>query len=323
MQTIEVTNTLDHKPYHVPVLLGPSVEGMGLKENGIYLDVTFGGGGHSRKILELLPAGARLIAFDQDADALTNAHKEPFRNHPQFTLIDSNFRYLVLHLQSLGITKVHGILADLGVSSYQFDTAERGFSIRFDGPLDMRMNAVSGISAKEVVNSFEEEKLKTIFRKWGELPNASALAAALVRYRLKQPIETTKQLCQIAVKFAKRGQESKYLAQVFQALRIEVNQELGALEQFLLASLDLLDIGGRLVVLTYHSLEDRMVKNFMRSGRLSGEVLRDIYGNNDCPFGLITRKPIEADEAEIIQNPRARSAKLRIAEKMADFTPKK
>jgi 16S rRNA (cytosine1402-N4)-methyltransferase len=295
--------------YHNPVLLHESVQGLNLRPNGTYVDVTFGGGGHSQLILSQLIDG-HLFGFDQDQDAAKNSFDDP-----RFTFIPQNFKYLknflLLHQQN----KVDGILADLGVSSYQFDVPEKGFSTRFDGLLDMRMDQNNPVSASDIVNSYSVEDLSKIFVTYGELRNAYRMALSIVEARAIKPITTTTDLKQAVKKQLPFGKENKYLAQLFQALRIEVNQEMQALETLLQQACDVLRPGGRLVVISYHSLEDRMVKNFMKSGKLSGEAEKDFFGNNLSPFQLITRKAIVPDAAEIERNSRARSAHLRIAEK--------
>lgn len=295
--------------YHNPVLLHESVQGLNLRPNGTYVDVTFGGGGHSQLILSQLIDG-HLFGFDQDQDAAKNSFDDP-----RFTFIPQNFKYLknflLLHQQN----KVDGILADLGVSSYQFDVPEKGFSTRFDGLLDMRMDQNNPVSAADIVNSYSVEDLSKIFITYGELRNAYRMALSIVEARAIKPITTTTDLKQAVKKQLPFGKENKYLAQLFQALRIEVNQEMQALETLLQQACDVLRPGGRLVVISYHSLEDRMVKNFMKSGKLSGEAEKDFFGNNLSPFQLITRKAIVPDAAEIERNSRARSAHLRIAEK--------
>lgn len=295
--------------YHNPVLLHESVQGLNLRPNGTYVDVTFGGGGHSQLILSQLIDG-HLFGFDQDQDAAKNSFDDP-----RFTFISQNFKYLknflLLHQQN----KVDGILADLGVSSYQFDVPEKGFSTRFDGLLDMRMDQNNPVSAADIVNSYSVEDLSKIFVTYGELRNAYRMALSIVEARAIKPITTTTDLKQAVKKQLPFGKENKYLAQLFQALRIEVNQEMQALETLLQQACDVLRPGGRLVVISYHSLEDRMVKNFMKSGKLSGEAEKDFFGNNLSPFQLITRKAIVPDAAEIERNSRARSAHLRIAEK--------
>jgi 16S rRNA (cytosine1402-N4)-methyltransferase len=296
--------------YHVPVMLAECMEALNIKPNGTYVDVTFGGGGHSREIMKHLGEGGRLLAFDQDADAQQNVIDDE-----RFTFIDQNFRYLKNFCRLHNAVQVDGILADLGVSSYQFDQAERGFSIRFDAELDMRMNQASELSAKEVVNTYAEADLHRIFGMYGEIQNAKTLAKSIVTARLNGPIVTVADLKNAISNNIPRGKENKYLAQVFQALRIEVNQELEALKDFLTQSADVLASGGRLVVMSYHSLEDRLVKNFIAKGKFSGELEKDIYGNDSRPFDAVSRGSITATAEEIINNKRARSAKLRIAVK--------
>lgn len=296
--------------YHNPVMLQECIEGLNIKPDGVYVDVTFGGGGHSREILKNLGPKGRLIAFDQDADAQKNLPQDD-----RLTFIDQNFRYLKNNCRLQGATAVDGILADLGVSSHQFDQAERGFSIRFDAELDMRMDQAGLLTAKQVVNTYSEEQLHRIFGIYGEIKNAKTLANTLVTQRLNKPINTVEDLKLSIAKLIPRGKENKYLAQVFQALRIEVNQELEALKEFLEQSVDVLKPDGRLVVMSYHSLEDRLVKNFIAKGKFHGEVEVDFFGNQIKPLESLTRKAISASDEEIAQNNRARSAKLRIAVK--------
>jgi len=296
--------------YHTPVMLAECIEGLNIKPNGTYIDVTFGGGGHSREIMKHLGEDGQLLAFDQDADAQQNIIADD-----RFTFIDQNFRYIKNFTRLHGAVPVDGILADLGVSSYQFDQAERGFSIRFDAELDMRMNQASGISAKDVVNTYSEADLHRIFGIYGEIQNAKSLANTIVMARLIAPIVTIADLKNAISARIPKGKENKYLAQVFQALRIEVNQELEALKDFLIQSADILVSGGRLVVMSYHSLEDRLVKNFIAKGKFSGEVEKDFFGNDQKPLDAVSRGAITASEEEIKLNNRARSAKLRIAVK--------
>jgi 16S rRNA (cytosine1402-N4)-methyltransferase len=296
--------------YHEPVLLQESVEGLNIKPNGIYVDVTFGGGGHSRLILEKLNRG-NLIAFDQDQDALKNVPQDD-----RLTFIPHNFKYLRNFLRYYEIEQVDGILADLGVSSHDFDVAERGFSFRFDSKLDMRMNQKSALTAAKVLNDYSEERLWVIFRELGEIQNWKSLTSLIAGSREKEPIETIQQFLKVIEPVVPKKIEKKYLSQVFQALRIEVNNEIGVLTEFLESTLNILNKGGRLVVISYHSLEDRLVKNYMRSGRIDGKIEQDFYGNVTSPFKLITRKAIMPSEEEIRKNPRARSGKLRIAEKI-------
>jgi len=296
--------------YHTPVMLAECIEGLDIKPNGTYIDVTFGGGGHSREIMKHLGEDGQLLAFDQDVDAQQNIIADD-----RFTFIDQNFRYIKNFTRLHGAVPVDGILADLGVSSYQFDQAERGFSIRFDAALDMRMNQASGISAKDVVNTYSEADLHKIFGVYGEIKNAKSLANTIVMARLIAPIVTIADLKNAISPRIPKGKENKYLAQVFQALRIEVNQELEALKDFLTQSADILISGGRLVVMSYHSLEDRLVKNFIAKGKFSGEVEKDFFGNDQKPLEAVSRGAITASEEEIKMNNRARSAKLRIAVK--------
>jgi 16S rRNA (cytosine1402-N4)-methyltransferase len=296
--------------YHTPVMLQECIEGLAIKPNGTYVDVTFGGGGHSREIMKHLGNDGRLLAFDQDVDAQQNVIEDD-----RFTFIDQNFRYLKNFTRLHDAIPVDGILADLGVSSYQFDQAERGFSTRFDAELDMRMNQLSDLSAKEVVNNYSEADLHRIFGMYGEIQNAKSLAKTIVTARLNGPIITIADLKNAISSLIPRGKENKYLAQVFQALRIEVNQELEALKDFLIQTSEVLAVGGRLVVMSYHSLEDRLVKNFIAKGKFSGELEKDIYGNDNRPFDSVSRGAITATDEEISNNNRARSAKLRIAVK--------
>jgi 16S rRNA (cytosine1402-N4)-methyltransferase len=296
--------------YHNPVMLQECIEGLNIKPDGIYVDVTFGGGGHSREILKHLGPKGRLLAFDQDADAQKNLPKDD-----RLTFIDQNFRYLKNNCRLQGAIPADGILADLGVSSHQFDQPERGFSIRFDADLDMRMDQGGSLTAKQVVNTYSEEQLHRIFGIYGEIKNAKTLAHTLVTQRLNKPIDTVDELKKAISKLIPKGKENKYLAQVFQALRIEVNQELEALKEFLEQTVDVLKTQGRLVVMSYHSLEDRLVKNFIAKGKFQGEVEKDFFGNQIRPFDSITRKAIVASDEEIKLNNRARSAKLRIAVK--------
>lgn len=299
--------------YHRPVMLTECLEGLNIRPDGIYVDVTFGGGGHSREILKYLSTG-HLYGFDQDEDAREQSLRI---NSPNFTFIRANFRNIRKYLKVYGVSKVDGILADLGISSHQIDTAERGFSTRFEGELDMRMNTADGITAQEVVNTRPEADLHKIFGMYGELKNARSVARNIANARTSAPILTISDLKRVLNPLAPRGKENKFFAQVFQALRIEVNEEMQALEEFLLQVPELLSAGGRLVVMSYHSLEDRPVKNFIRSGKFYGEVERDMFGNELKPLQAVSRKAIEATAEETALNPRARSAKLRIAEKPA------
>jgi 16S rRNA (cytosine1402-N4)-methyltransferase len=296
--------------YHTPVMLAECIEGLEIKPNGTYVDVTFGGGGHSREIMNHLGEKGKLVAFDQDADAQQNMIADD-----RFIFVDQNFRYLKNFARLHGVIPVDGILADLGVSSYQFDQADRGFSIRFDAELDMRMNQSGDLTAKQVVNTYDEGDLHRIFGIYGEIQNAKSLARTIVTARLNGSIDTIADLKNVIAGLIPRGKENKYLAQVFQSLRIEVNQELEALKEFLLQAAEVLKPGGRLVVMSYHSLEDRLVKNFIAKGKFSGELEKDIYGNDDRPLVAVSRGAITASEEEIKQNNRARSAKLRIAVK--------
>jgi len=296
--------------YHNPVMLAECIEGLAIKPSGKYIDVTFGGGGHSREILKHLGKDGLLVAFDQDVDAQRNAIDDD-----RFVFVDQNFRYLKNFSRLHGAVPADGILADLGVSSHQFDQADRGFSTRFDAELDMRMDQSATLTAKEVVNKYDEADLHKIFGMYGEIQNAKSLARTIVTARLNAPINTIADLKSVIAGLIPRGKENKYLAQVFQALRIEVNQELEALQDFLQQTVDVLAVGGRLVVMSYHSLEDRLVKNFIAKGKFSGELEKDIYGNDNRPFDAVSRKAIIASDEEIKTNNRARSAKLRIAVK--------
>jgi 16S rRNA (cytosine1402-N4)-methyltransferase len=292
-------------------MLAECMDALAIKPNGVYVDVTFGGGGHSREILSRLGPEGRLYAFDQDADAQENAIDDE-----RFTFIAQNFRYLKNFCRLEGAIPVDGILADLGVSSHQFDEATRGFSTRFDAGLDMRMDQAATLTAGQVINTYTEDALHRLFGMYGEIQNARSLARTIVTARLNgERLTTTAQLKQVIAGLIPRGKEHKYLAQVFQALRIEVNQELEALQEFLLQTPDVLATGGRLVVMSYHSLEDRLVKNFIAKGKFSGELEKDIYGNDSRPFEAVSRKAITATTTEIEQNNRARSAKLRVAAK--------
>ena len=296
--------------YHNPVLLKECIEGLNIDPAGIYVDVTFGGGGHSREILKHLTTG-KLFAFDQDEDAVKNKI-----NDERFVLVKQNFKYLKNMLRMYRALPIDGLLADLGVSSHQFDIAERGFSIRFDeAKLDMRMDKNVKQTAADILNTSTEEELKNIFKLYGEIDNAGSLARLITHARKEKKMETVGDLKQVIEKVVRKGRENKYYAQVFQALRIEVNKEMEALKELLTQSLEVLKPGGRLVVISYHSLEDRLVKNIMRSGKFEGEVEKDFFGNQLTPFTQITRKPTTPSEEEITENNRARSAKLRIAEK--------
>ena len=298
--------------YHLPVMLNECIEGLNIRPDGTYVDATFGGGGHSRAILSHLGEGGRLIAFDQDADALENALDDS-----RFTLLNENFRHMKSFLRLHGVRSVDGVLADLGVSSHQFDVAERGFSTRLNGELDLRMDRRQETTARDLVNSTSEEELTRILRLYGELPNAYQMAKAICRARMEREIVTTFDLRDAVSRHLPRGMENKYLAMLFQALRIEVNGELEALKEMLQQSVDVLVPGGRLVVMSYHSLEDRLVKNFFKAGNFEGEVNKDFYGNPIVPLKPVVRKAITASEEELQVNSRARSAKLRVAEKLS------
>lgn len=295
--------------YHTPVLLDESVSALAIKDSGIYVDVTFGGGGHSREILSRMGKNSRLIAFDRDTDALNNAPKDD-----RLILIHNNFRFLQNHIRFNGFDKVDGILADLGVSSHQFDTGERGFSFRFDAKLDMRMNRLSNKTAADILNSYSIEELTRIFQNYGEVDNSGRAARLVCEFREKRGLETTTDLNEAVGPMLPKFAEHKFLAKIYQALRIEVNGEMRSLEGFLRDTIKVLKPGGRLSVITYHSLEDRMVKNFMKSGNIDGKVAKDFFGNTESPFKIIAKKPIIPSEEEIAANTRARSAKLRIAE---------
>ncbi len=298
--------------YHKPVMLNECIEGLQINPDGIYVDVTFGGGGHSLKILEQLQEG-RLIAFDQDEDAKKQAENIQSRS---FTFCQANFRHMKQYLKLNGLTKVNGILADLGISSHQIDSAERGFSTRFDGPLDMRMDKKGSKSAAKVLNEYSEANLHKILGMYGEVKNAKTLAGLINQKRSVKKFERIQDLIELLKHIAPRGKEFKYYAQVFQALRIEVNEEMQALEDFLHQCGEVMEVGGRLVVMSYHSLEDRLVKNYINSGKMYGDVEKDFYGNKVRPFEAVNRKPIEATEEEVKENNRARSAKLRVALKL-------
>jgi 16S rRNA (cytosine1402-N4)-methyltransferase len=296
--------------YHRSVLLTESIEGLAIRPGGIYVDATFGGGGHSEAILSRLDDG-KLFAFDQDADALANKPDDP-----RITLVNNNFRYIRNFLKLYKAVPVDGILADLGISSHQIDQPERGFSTRFEAGLDMRMDRRKGLSAKEIVNTASEEQLTKIFREYGEIRNAQKAARLIAGKRKEQPVETTGELKAVLAPCTGRGKENKFFAQVFQALRIEVNQELEALREFLVQGTDVLRPGGRFVVISYHSLEDKLVKNYFRTGNFGGNVEKDFYGNVKAPLRMVIRKAVTPSEEENEMNSRARSAKLRIAEKI-------
>lgn len=297
--------------YHVPVLLHESIDGLDIKDGGVYVDVTFGGGGHSKEILKRLPEGARLFSFDQDVDAERNIIDDE-----KFTFVRSNFRYLKNFMRFHGVEGVDGILADLGVSSHHFDDSERGFSFRFDGNLDMRMNQRAGKTAADIINTYEEEALADLFYLYGELKNSRKIASAIVRARSTKNLRSIEDLLNIVKPLFGREREKKELAKVFQALRIEVNQEMEALKEMLMAATEMLNPGGRLSVITYHSLEDRIVKNIMKTGNCDGKENKDFFGRSSSPFRLVNNKVIVPDADEQERNPRSRSAKLRIAEKI-------
>lgn len=318
-----MTASNDHT-YHVPVMLAEVLEGLNIRPEGTIVDVTFGGGGHSRAILQRLGAGGHLVGFDQDEDAArrvesgewldAECREQMAASGAQFTFIHENFRHLRSFLRLHGVRQVDGVLADLGVSSHQFDTAERGFSTRLDGELDMRMDRSSGPSARELVNNSDEGELARLLRLYGELPNARQMARAIVQARAQGELVTTADLRAAVQRHLPRGMENKYLAMLFQALRIEVNGELEALRELLVQATQVLVPGGRLVVISYHSLEDRLVKNYMRAGNFEGEVEKDFYGNPLAPLRAVAKQ--SASEAEVAANPRARSARLRVAEKV-------
>lgn len=295
--------------YHIPVLLNESVDGLNIKAGGVYVDATYGGGGHSAAILKKLTVG-KLYAIDQDEDAAKNLPESE-----KFFFIHGNFRYLKNYMAYFGVTGIDGLLADLGVSSHHFNTPERGFTYRADTMLDMRMNRNSKLTAGMVINEYSDEKLTEVFRNYGELGEARKLAVAIVKCRLQRSIDTTGQLVESIRNLIPRKTENQFLAKVFQAIRIEVNHEMESLEEMLAGATEMLNPGGRLVIISYHSLEDRMVKNFMRWGNAHEEPVKDIYGHTQVPYHVITRKPVEANTEETAQNPRSRSARLRIAEK--------
>lgn len=297
--------------YHVPVLLNESIDGMALKPGGVYVDVTFGGGGHSREILRRLEGGAHLYSFDQDADAEKNIVADD-----AFTFVRSNFRYLKNWMRYYGVDHIDGLLADLGVSSHHFDDETRGFSFRFDSPLDMRMNARAGMTAADVVNTYEEERLADIFYLYGELKTSRKIASAIVKARQQQQVKTTQDFLQVVEPFFKREREKKDMAKLFQALRIEVNHEMDALKEMLYGATELLAPGGRLSVITYHSLEDRIVKNIIKTGNVEGKLVQDFYGRVQTPYRAVNNKVIVPNDEEQQRNPRSRSAKLRVGEKL-------
>ena len=300
----------NEETYHVPVLLKESVDGLDIVPDGIYVDVTFGGGGHSREILSRLGENGHLYSFDQDEDAERN-----ILNDNRFTFVRSNFRYLRNWMRYYGIEQIDGLLADLGVSSHHFDDETRGFSFRFDAPLDMRMNKRSGVTAAEILNTYDEEQLANIFYIYGELKNARKIATSIIKARGEKAIETTGDLMQITENLFMRERVKKETAKLFQALRIEVNQEMEALKEMLYGAQEVLRGGGRLSVITYHSLEDRIVKNIIKAGNVEGKVKQDFFGRTEAPFRQISNKVIVPNEEEQLCNPRSRSAKLRIAEK--------
>lgn len=297
--------------YHVPVLLNESIDGLDIKSDGIYIDVTFGGGGHSKEILRRLGKKGHLYSFDQDPDAEKN-----IVNDDRFTFVRSNFRYLKNWMRYYGVDHIDGLLADLGVSSHHFDDETRGFSFRFDAPLDMRMNKRAGTTAAEILNNYDEEQLADLFYIYGELKNARKIAATITKARNEKKIETTSDFLHVTEKLFQREREKKEMAKMFQALRIEVNHEMDALKEMLNGAKDLLCEGGRLSVITYHSLEDRIVKNMMKTGNVEGKIKQDFFGRIEAPFRLINNKVIVPSDEEQQQNPRSRSAKLRVAEKI-------
>ncbi len=309
--TTETTDIKTCEGYHVPVLLDESVGGLNIHEGGVYVDVTFGGGGHSREILSRLAPDAHLYSFDQDADAEQNIGAPDER----FTFVRSNFRYLKNWMRYYGADHIDGLLADLGVSSHHFDDAERGFSFRFDAPLDMRMNKRAGLTAADILATYDEERLADVFYIYGELKNSRRIAAAVAKARQQKDIKTTSDFLAVVEPMFKREREKKDMARLFQALRIEVNHEMDALKEMLAAATELLTPGGRLSVITYHSLEDRIVKNFMKSGNAEGKVEKDFFGRTNTPYKMVGKLIIPSKE-EQERNPRSRSAKLRIAEKI-------
>ena len=296
--------------YHVPVLLEESMQALAIEPDGVYVDLTFGGGGHSRALLGRLGPEGRLYAFDQDADARANVPEDP-----RFHFVESNFRFMRGALRLRGVRQVDGILADLGVSSHHFDTQERGFSFRFDGPLDMRMNQRAGFTAEQLVNTYTNDQLTRVFREWGELDTPYKIANCIERARAAAPIATISAVVEAVAPCTPRKEETKFLSKLFQALRIEVNHEMEALKMALEQSLKVLRPGGRLVVISYHSLEDRLVKNFMRSGNFEGKMEKDFYGRVQTPFEMVSRKAIVPSDSELERNPRSRSARLRVAER--------
>lgn len=318
---------METQPYHIPALLSASVDALNIRPSGVYVDCTLGGGGHTRAILQAIAdadatadgASGRLLSFDQDSDAINRALADPdLGANPRLQLVHGNFRYLANFLRYYGAAQVDGILADLGVSFHHFDDAERGFSFRFEGPLDMRMNRDAHRSAATLLAEMSQQELTDIFRLYGELKQAPRIAAAIVKGRTEAPVDTIERLLGVSEPYISPRQQKKELAQLFQALRIAVNDEIGALRSLLVQARRVLRPGGRLAIITYHSLEDRLVKNFLRSGNLKGREEKDFFGRSLSPFRLLTSKPIVPDEAEIEANPRSRSAKLRVAEKLPD-----
>ena len=311
------TPTINVSSYHVPVMLEESLSGLNIKPEGTYVDVTFGGGGHSRAIMEHLGEGGRLLAFDQDSHAAARVASGEWSadSKAQFTFIGENFRHLKAFLRLNGVRTVDGVLADLGVSSHQFDTADRGFSTRMDSELDMRMDRRGEVTSRDLVNTLDEDSIATLLKLYGELPNARQMARAIVAARREKEIVSTFDLRDAVSRHLPRGMENKYLAMLFQALRIEVNGELEALKEMLVQATDMLAEGGRLVVISYHSLEDRLVKNYMKTGNFDGQLEKDFYGNPLVPMRMVSRGAIQASDAEQQQNSRSRSAKLRVAEK--------
>lgn len=318
---------METQPYHIPALLRASVDALNIRPSGVYVDCTLGGGGHTRAILQAIAdagatadgASGRLLSFDQDSDAINRALADPaLGGNQRLQLVHGNFRYLANFLRYYGAAQVDGILADLGVSFHHFDDAERGFSFRFEGPLDMRMNRDAHRSAATLLDEMSQQELTDIFRLYGELKQAPRIAAAIVKARTEAPVDTIERLLGVSEPYISPRQQKKELAQLFQALRIAVNDEIGALRSLLVQSRRVLRPGGRLAIITYHSLEDRLVKNFLRSGNLEGREEKDFFGRSLSPFRLLTPKPIVPDEAEIEANPRSRSAKLRVAEKLPD-----
>ena len=318
---------METQPYHIPALLRASVDALNIRPSGVYVDCTLGGGGHTRAILQAIAdagatadgASGRLLSFDQDSDAINRALADPaLGGNQRLQLVHGNFRYLANFLRYYGAAQVDGILADLGVSFHHFDDAERGFSFRFEGPLDMRMNRDAHRSAATLLDEMSQQELTDIFRLYGELKQAPRIAAAIVKARTEAPVDTIERLLGVSEPYISPRQQKKELAQLFQALRIAVNDEIGALRSLLVQSRRVLRPGGRLAIITYHSLEDRLVKNFLRSGNLEGREEKDFFGRSLSPFRLLTSKPIVPDEAEIEANPRSRSAKLRVAEKLPE-----